>query len=114
MSALPPPDDDGLPLSAAWHVNQACNRFEAECRSGRRPRIEDFLAEVEEGARPALLQELFHLEVFYRRRRGEALQPADYQARFPALDPAWLAALTEPAAAAAPPPAGAGVETPPP
>src|SRR5262245_9269124 len=101
MSATPPPGDDSLPLAAAWQVNQACNRVEAAGRAGRRPRIEDFLAEVEGPGRPVLLQELLHLEVYYRRRRGEYPRPAEYQARFAALDPAWLAgALTEPAAAA--------------
>src|SRR5262249_36730723 len=109
MSAAVPADNDSLPLSAAWHVNQVCNRFEAECRDGQRPRIEDFLAEAGEPGRPALLRELLHLEVYYRRRAGEDPRPADYQARFPALDPAWLAsALTEAAAAAGPPAAGGG------
>jgi eukaryotic-like serine/threonine-protein kinase len=115
MSAAPPPDDASLPLSAAWHVNQLCNRFEAEFQAGGRPRIEELLAEVAESGRPALLEELLQLEVFYRRRRGEEPRPGDYQARFPGLDSAWLAGiLAAPAAPADAPPTTAGSENPPP
>src|SRR5262249_38447146 len=73
-------------------VNALCNRFEAAWRAGQRPRIEDALAEAAEAERAALLQELLALEVYYRRRHGEDPRPDDYRARFPALDPTWLAA----------------------
>src|SRR5262249_38019012 len=38
-----------------------------------------------------LLRELIVLDLDYRRRAGQKPQTADYTARFPGLDPAWLA-----------------------
>jgi WD40 repeat protein/serine/threonine protein kinase len=94
-------------------VDQVCNRFEAACKAGGQPRIEDFLGNTPEPARSALLRELVVLEAYYRRARGEACRPQEYQARFPDLDPAWLAdevladAQAGPAASAPPPAPGA-------
>jgi WD40 repeat protein/tRNA A-37 threonylcarbamoyl transferase component Bud32 len=88
----PPRSDFGaLPPALGRLVDQACNRFEAAWRSGVRPRIEDYLADMEGPFRTTLLRELVLLEVHYRRRGGEAPQPEDYAGRFPELDPAWLA-----------------------
>ncbi len=60
-----------LPLAQARRVDQACDRFEADLKAGRRPAIEDFLGEVAETERPALLGELVAVEVAYRRRAGD-------------------------------------------
>ena len=46
------------PPTLARRVDEACDRFEAAWKAGRRPRIEDSLAEVPEPGRPALLREL--------------------------------------------------------
>jgi WD40 repeat protein len=81
--------DDALAL--ARQVDRACNAFEAAWRAGDRPRAEDFLGGVTGPARAALLRELIPLEVDYRRDRGEATTPEEYQARFPEVDPSWLA-----------------------
>ncbi|HEV3256647.1 MAG TPA: protein kinase [Gemmataceae bacterium] len=84
-----------VPLSQVQLVDRVCDRFEAACKiagsAGRRPRIEDFLAEVPEPERSALLGELIPLEITYRRLGCDDPRPEDYQARFPALDPEWLA-----------------------
>jgi WD40 repeat protein/tetratricopeptide (TPR) repeat protein len=93
MSGRTPDDEDSLSPTLALRINEVCNRFEAACREGARPRAEDFLEEVAEPGRPALLRELLLLEVYYRQRGGETLRPEDYQARFPTLAPAWFAAV---------------------
>src|SRR5262249_41760230 len=51
--------------------------------AGPRPRIEDYLGDSSEPERSLLLRELLLLELAYRRRGGERLLPAEYQARFP-------------------------------
>jgi DNA-directed RNA polymerase specialized sigma24 family protein len=59
-------------------INLACERFEAEWQSGGEPRIELFVAEVPEAARPELTRELLNLEIYYRRKRGDKILPRDY------------------------------------
>jgi hypothetical protein len=84
-----------VPLSQVRPVDRVCDQFEAAWKSagtaGPRPRIEDFLADVPQAERSALLGELIPLEISYRRLGGDHAQPEDYQARFPALAPEWLA-----------------------
>jgi serine/threonine-protein kinase len=72
-----------LPLSLERHVNAACRRFEAAWRAGGRPRIEDYLADGPEPARPALLAELLGLELAYRSAAGEAPATEEYRVRLP-------------------------------
>jgi serine/threonine-protein kinase len=78
-----------LPLQAERHLDDVCDRFEAAWKSGRPPRIEDFLGELLPAA--ALLRELVLLDVFHRHRQGESPTPEDYLSRFGALDRDWLA-----------------------
>src|SRR5262249_54460326 len=82
-------------------------------RGKDRPRVEDFLVEVEEPARPAPLRELVQLEIYYRRGQGEVCRPEDYRTRFPALDPTWLAEAVS-ASEKEMPLGAAGAGTPPP
>src|SRR5262245_51861720 len=77
----------------ARHVDEACNRFEDAWRAGARPRIEDHLGGDAAAAPAPLVRELVALDVYYRRRAGEALAADDYRGRFPGLDPDWLAAV---------------------
>src|SRR5207244_1328906 len=56
---------EALPLEAARRVDRVCDRFERACQAGRRPRVEDFLAEVGEPERPALYAELLLLDGRY-------------------------------------------------
>src|SRR5262249_48825315 len=66
MSAVPPGE-------RSW-IDEQADRFERAWRAGQQPRIEDYLAGVEEPRRSRLLEELLRVE-HELRRGGEA--PAD-------------------------------------
>jgi WD40 repeat protein/serine/threonine protein kinase len=94
-------------------LDQACDRFEAAWKTAaadQRPRIEDYVGEVAEPERAALVHELILLDIDYRRRAGDYPRAEDYRDRFPFLDFTRLvnAVDTQPPsqAAAAPLPAG--------
>ncbi len=91
-----------LPAEQAARVDAICDRFEKAHRAGQRPRIEDYLAEAPEEVRLPLLRELVALDIELRRQRDEAVTATEYEARFPQLDPQWLAGLESAAAAALP------------
>jgi tetratricopeptide (TPR) repeat protein/tRNA A-37 threonylcarbamoyl transferase component Bud32 len=74
--------DDTPSVAALRRVEEVCDRFERSWRAGRRPRLEDHLAQVGE-ERAELFGELLRLELHYRRRRGERPTRADYATRFP-------------------------------
>jgi WD40 repeat protein/tRNA A-37 threonylcarbamoyl transferase component Bud32 len=82
-------DPDTLPLSAELRVDQACLRFEAAWKVGRRPRVEDFISHSEGEERLVLLRELIRLDVYYRRGASETPCPEDYRERFREVDPTW-------------------------
>jgi serine/threonine protein kinase len=88
-------DARSLPAALARRVDQVCDGFEAAWkaagRTEQRPRIEDYLVDVPEPERSALLRELLVLEIEQRCRAGETLRREDYEARFPTLEPEWLA-----------------------
>jgi WD40 repeat protein len=94
-------NDPWPPLSLLQRVDEVSDRFEDAWEAGQQPRIEEYLAEIPEPGRPALLRELLALELRYRRREGETPAPAEYQRRFPGhagvVDDAFL---KEPSAAA--------------
>ncbi len=83
MSGTDPRDYPSLPLSQLERVVGTCDRFEAAWQAGRRPRIEDYLGDLPEPERPALLRELLAIELECRRRCGEQPTPREYWARFP-------------------------------
>jgi serine/threonine protein kinase/WD40 repeat protein len=95
MSERRPSPDDTLPPEMDKTVQRVCSRFEAACRVGQPPRIEDCLGEVPEAARSSLLLELVTLEVTYRRKAGEDLRANHYVKRFPELDTGWLKQLLD-------------------
>jgi serine/threonine protein kinase/formylglycine-generating enzyme required for sulfatase activity len=64
-------------------INDACERFEAEWRSGGQPQIELYVAKAPEGARPDLIPELLKLDIYYRRERGDTILEGYYTSRFP-------------------------------
>ena len=66
-----------LSLAQVRQLNEQCNRFEAAWRAGRRPRIEDYLADDPAGS--PTLQQLILLDIDYRRQHGDD--------RFRRLDP---------------------------
>jgi tRNA A-37 threonylcarbamoyl transferase component Bud32 len=67
---------------SALRIDAACNRFEADWAQGGRPRIEDYLDQVDGQERRALLRELLLLEIELARHAGETPTPAAYRARF--------------------------------
>ncbi len=88
-----------LPLTVAERLDAVCDRFEAACGGGLRPRIGDYLEGVEEPARAVLARELIVLDLHYRHGRAEVPQVTDYDSVNPDRESNWLAcavaALTE-------------------
>jgi len=84
-----------MPASHLRRVVAVCDRYEAEWRAGRRPRIEVFLGAAPEPGRSALLRELLALELELRRERGERPEPGEYRTRFPDQATAVDAAFAE-------------------
>ncbi len=104
MSAGRSKDYRALTVEQKLRVDAVCDRFEADQHAGRRPRIEDYLPEVSEDIRPALLLELITLDIEWSRRRDVTLNPAGYLARFPQLNASDLDDLVgSPAAVSKPP-----------
>lgn len=78
-----------LALSQLQRIDQACDRFEAEWRGGRAPRIENFLIQAAPEERDELLRGLILLELELTGQRSavqsgaEAASATYYQRRFP-------------------------------
>ena len=72
-----------LSLDERLRIDQVCLAFEAAWKSAAEPRVEQYLADVAEPERSALLRELLLLDVDYRHRRGEGPTPEEYRDRFP-------------------------------
>ncbi len=64
-------------------IDQICDRFEAELKSGTGPKIEAHLDGVENELQTPLLSELLHLEMAYRGARDETVELDAYRDRFP-------------------------------
>jgi serine/threonine protein kinase len=103
-----------LPLEARRRLEAVCARFEAALQAGLRPRPEDYLDVPAGPEHLFLLRELIPLEVYYRRRAGEAPTAADYCRRFPQLESTWLqqavsaSTADRPGVAGTPPPTPTG------
>ncbi len=77
-----------LPWDSAVQLDAACDSFEAEFRSGRQPRIEDYLDGTREPERSVLFGELLKLEIQIRLKLGgdsTLVLDDDYRIRFPDL-----------------------------
>jgi hypothetical protein len=85
MTEDPRTRSDGLPPALARQVDELCDRFEAACQAGQRPRIDDYLAALPEPGRAVLRRELLALERAYLRRHEQAACDQD-AATFPGLD----------------------------
>jgi serine/threonine-protein kinase len=57
--------------------------FDRDCRAGKRPRIEDYVAGAVEPRRSHLLAELLRVEMEHRRETGEEPTAGEYEQRFP-------------------------------
>jgi len=70
--------------NAEWTwIDAAAIRFEQEWKKGTRPRIEHFLAEVDESRWPLLLEELLRVERELLKRAGAEPDAEEYHRRFP-------------------------------
>ncbi len=78
-----PPIEDLAPLDLAREIDTLCDRFEAQWRSGARPRVEDFLAPLAAEQRTPLLRALLLVEIELRGAAGEPVLATEYAARFP-------------------------------
>lgn len=65
-------------------IESVRKEFERSWQSGRRPRIEDHVGDVDEDQRSELLRELLLVDVRHRSGSGEVPSEAEYAARFPA------------------------------
>jgi serine/threonine protein kinase/WD40 repeat protein/tetratricopeptide (TPR) repeat protein len=83
MSQDPRPEGGKMPPVQLRRVIVACERYEADWSAGRRPRIEQFLADDPGPDRPALLRELLAVELELRRGAGERPDLMEYRERFP-------------------------------
>jgi hypothetical protein len=72
-----------LSFEALERMDAICTDFEKLWRAGQPARLEDFLARGRPEFRAALFEELLHLELDYRRKRGEAMESEEYRSRFP-------------------------------
>jgi serine/threonine protein kinase/WD40 repeat protein len=69
--------------SLAASIDKACDAFEAEWKSNLSPQIDAYLAVCDKQAAPALLEELLAIDLAYREQRGQAIDQAEYERRFP-------------------------------
>src|SRR5262249_4816806 len=65
MSTRGAVDDSDLPATLVEVLERVCDRFEAACKAGGRPRIEDYLREMPESGRSSLARELAAIERAY-------------------------------------------------
>src|SRR4051812_12123590 len=90
------------PESPAWRRERLCTHFESAWRAGQKPRIEDYLKEVDELEQAALLRELVAIELELRRGRGDRPALQGYRDRFPAylslIDSSYYATVPPPQA----------------
>ena len=78
-----PEDPKPTPLAAANEIDRICDRFEDAWRLGKKPRIEDFLAQCDEPHRAALLPALLLVELELLKPSGHPIDEESYRRRFP-------------------------------
>ncbi len=66
---------DDLDLEIERRIDAICRRFEADWRAGKRPPIDDYLADIADQARPALREELTALECELRQSDDTLARP---------------------------------------
>ena len=73
---------ESLPSTIRVSLIEDCDDLERVWKSGRRPRIEDYLSARSEPERTQLLERLLRIELELRKSNGEAPQPSEYLERF--------------------------------
>jgi serine/threonine protein kinase/WD40 repeat protein/Tfp pilus assembly protein PilF len=84
MSEVSRFDEAALPQMR--RIDAVCAQFEKAWKTGPRPRIDDYLGDLQEPERSLLVRELIALDIDYRRHAGEQPQARDYQTQWPSLD----------------------------
>jgi len=82
-----------LPVELALELDRRCDAFEAAWKADERPAVEAHVGDAVDPLRRAVVRELVALDIFYRRQAGGIPKADEYAARFPDLDPAWLAGI---------------------
>jgi serine/threonine-protein kinase len=79
----PLPLAEPVELRTENQIDSLCDAFETEWRSGKRPKIEDYLGETIAKGRATLLLELVRVDAYYRLKHGETPELQEYLRRFP-------------------------------
>jgi WD40 repeat protein len=83
MSDRPDSNHEKSEIDLARRIDMVCRHFEADCRAGRQPRLEDYLGEVPERCRAALRSELESLLAELRPPEGPETDPSTGTGRPP-------------------------------
>ncbi|MGO9114327.1 MAG: protein kinase domain-containing protein, partial [Thermoguttaceae bacterium] len=86
MEPQPHDDASSVSLSRGLRANRICDQFEAACKAGTHPKIDEFLTGIPRDEWPDLLRELLILDLHYRRQLGESPTPDGYRAEYPTLE----------------------------
>src|SRR5262245_38613599 len=109
LSPIVCPSLKDLSTNAQERIDQLCSAFEAECKVGPPPPLEQYLRDTPEPERSVLLRELLRLELYYHPRPAGG--PDGYARRFPD-HVALIRAVFQEAARAALEPTGPLPDTP--
>src|SRR5262249_18176745 len=83
MTPSSPGENPTLSLASLRRIDEACARFEEAWQTGQTPRIEDYLAGVQDPLRTALFLELFLAERELRADESAPRQAESYLERLP-------------------------------
>ncbi|MCA9138065.1 MAG: protein kinase [Planctomycetales bacterium] len=64
-------------------IQSICREFRKRLKAGQSASIDEYLARIDDSARATLFQNLLHLDIEFRRRRGDVPSSEDYIDRFP-------------------------------
>jgi serine/threonine-protein kinase len=91
-------------LDVLDRIDGICDRFEAAWKSGARPRVDDYLGDVDQAYRSVLLHDLLAVEIAARHHNGERPLRHEYVDRFPGDAEVIEAIFAEAEPAGVPPP----------
>ena len=80
---LDPDNTAEISATALSRIDEVCLRFESAWRTGKAPKIEDFLDGFDEQLRSPLISELLLLDIDYRQQNGESPVAPEYHSRLP-------------------------------
>ena len=83
MNGQPDPTEVSLSVEVLERIDLICLEFEAALKTGKGPRIEDYLGDKQGAERDELLRQLLLLDLDYRRLKADQPNLREYQTRFP-------------------------------